>query len=72
MLQLSERELARLSPQERLNLIERLWESLVDSDVPVTAEQKEELERRLSDFQSDSTQAVTWEELRADLLKRSP
>jgi len=32
-------ELARLSPRQRLDLIEALWESLDDKDVPVTEAQ---------------------------------
>jgi len=33
-------ELARLSPRQRLDLIEALWESLDDKDVPVTEAQR--------------------------------
>ena len=39
-------ELARLSPRKRLDLIEALWESLDDNDVPVTEAQRAELDRR--------------------------
>jgi hypothetical protein len=33
-------ELARLSPRQRLDLIESLWESLDEKDVPVTDAQR--------------------------------
>ncbi len=32
-------ELARFSPRQRLELIERLWESLEDEDLPLTEAQ---------------------------------
>jgi putative addiction module component (TIGR02574 family) len=65
-------ELARLSPEERLALIGQLWDSLSDNDVPLPEAQKAELARRLSSFDQDRTQAVTWEQLRAELARRHP
>jgi putative addiction module component (TIGR02574 family) len=65
-------ELARLSPQERLALIGQLWDSLGDSDVPLPEAQKAELARRLSALDQDRAQAVTWEQLRAELARRRP
>jgi putative addiction module component (TIGR02574 family) len=43
-------ELARLSPRQRFDLIEALWESLDAKDVPVTDPQRAELDRRLVGF----------------------
>ena len=64
-------ELARLSPEERLALIGQLWDSLRDTDVPLLPEaQQAELGRRLSSLDQDRTQAVTWEQLRAELARR--
>jgi putative addiction module component (TIGR02574 family) len=63
-------ELARLSPEERLALIGQLWDSLSDNDVPLPEAQKAELSRRLSSLDQDRTQAVTWEQLRAELARR--
>jgi putative addiction module component (TIGR02574 family) len=62
-------ELARLSPEERLALIGQLWDSLHDTEVPPQAQQAE-LARRLSSLDQDRTQAVTWEQLRAELARR--
>jgi putative addiction module component (TIGR02574 family) len=42
-------ELARLSPRQRLDLIEFLWESLDDEDLPVTDTQRAELDQRIAD-----------------------
>jgi putative addiction module component (TIGR02574 family) len=65
-------ELARLSPEERLALIGQLWDSLSDTDVPLPEAQQAELARRLSSLDQDRTQAVTWEQLRAELARRRP
>jgi putative addiction module component (TIGR02574 family) len=65
-------EIVRLSPQERLDLIEQLWDSLSDEDVPFTAAQTAELERRLATFDDDRANAVTWDDLKAELARRCP
>ena len=71
-MQLTPDEITRLSPQERLSLIEQLWESLSDTDIPLTTAQHAELERRLATFEQDRGQAVTWESLKAELAQRCP
>ena len=68
---LSADEISRLSPQERLTLIGQLWDSLGDTDVSLTAAQRAELSRRLASLDQDRAQAVTWEQLRAELAQRS-
>lgn len=62
-------DLAGLSPQERLQLIEWLWDSLDDSDVPVTQAQRDELSRRIASFDDEKEHAVAWDALRAELRK---
>jgi putative addiction module component (TIGR02574 family) len=69
---LTQSEITRLRPEERLTLISQLWDSLHDSDIPVPPSQKAELARRLASFEHDRTQAVTWEQLRAELAQRCP
>ena len=63
-------ELARLSPRQRLDLIEALWESLDDNDVPVTEAQRAELDRRIAGFEQDLEQGVLWDQLSAELRQR--
>ncbi|MGA9527752.1 MAG: addiction module protein [Terriglobales bacterium] len=65
-------ELTRLSPEERLALIGQLWDSLSDHDIPLPEAQQTELARRLSSLDQDRGQAVTWEQLRAELARRRP
>jgi len=72
MQNLDSAELARLSPEERLALIGQLWESLSDTEVPLPEAQQAELARRLSSLDQDRPQSVTWEQLRAELVRRRP
>jgi putative addiction module component (TIGR02574 family) len=71
-MQLTPDEIARLSPDERLVLIAQLWDSLKDAQIPLTAVQQAELERRLARLDRDRTQSVTWETLKAELAQRRP
>jgi putative addiction module component (TIGR02574 family) len=68
--QLTDDDITRLSPDERLGLIAQLWDSLDDYQVPSTPAQLAELERRLAD--QDRAQRVTWETLKAELERRCP
>lgn len=65
-----------LSPEERLDLLERLWDSLArtPSDVPVTREQRAELDRRLDeldrDIQEGGKLGVPWDEVLRQIRAR--
>jgi putative addiction module component (TIGR02574 family) len=72
MLNITPEEIGRLSPQERLALIELLWDSLDDSDLPVPPAQRAELERRLGSFEQDRAGAITWDQLKTELARRCP
>ena len=63
-------DIDHLSPQERLDLIGRLWDSLDDEDVPLTPEQEAELDRRLATADADLADSVSWESFRAELRAR--
>ncbi len=66
-------ELLQLSPSERIQLAEDLWDSVVanDQDVPpLTDEQRQELQRRLVEHERDPSTAIPWEEVRARLWAR--
>ena len=63
-------ELAWLSPRERLDLIESLWESLDEKDVPVTDAQRAELDRRIVGFDQDGAESIPWDQLRGELRQR--
>ncbi len=63
-------ELARLTPRQRLDLIEHLWESLEDKDIPVTDAQRAELDRRIAGFDQDREHSIPWDQLKAELRQR--
>jgi putative addiction module component (TIGR02574 family) len=63
-------ELARLSPRQRLDLIEALWDSLDNKDVPVTEAQRAELDRRIAGSEQDLEQSISWDQLSAELRQR--
>lgn len=65
-------DIAGMSPQERIELMGELWDSLDDADLALTEAQSAELARRLGSFEADRAQAIAWEDLKAELEKRSP
>ena len=60
-----------LSPAERLQLIEQIWDSLSPNpnSVPFTAPQKEEMDRRIDDLENGTTEGIPWEEVQRRLRK---
>jgi putative addiction module component (TIGR02574 family) len=71
-MQLTQDEITRLSPDERLSLIAQLWDSLEDHQVQVTPAQRAELERRQATLGDNRGQSITWEALKAELEQRCP
>jgi putative addiction module component (TIGR02574 family) len=63
-------DITRLSPQERLDLIGRLWDSLDAEDIHLTPAQEAELDRRLATFDEDIKAGSTWEKIDAELDRR--
>ena len=66
-------ELFRLSPAERIQLAEDLWDSVAaapESMPPLTDAQQAEIDRRLADFADNPELGVAWEDLRARLWSR--
>lgn len=55
-----------LSPEEKLQLVEDLWDDLAatPTDVPVHDWQKELLERRQAELDAHPEAALTWEEVK--------
>jgi len=68
---LSRDDINQLSPKERLSLIGDLWDSLTDSQIPLSGAQRDELERRFQGFAESRDDAVSWDDLKAELSKRS-
>jgi putative addiction module component (TIGR02574 family) len=58
-----------LSIAERILIVEQIWDSIAaESDqLEVTQAQRDELDRRLADYQASPSEGVTWEQLKARL-----
>ncbi len=60
-------ELMRLSATEKLEVIGDLCDSLEPVDVPLTPEQRAEIDRRLEEHARDPGRGRPWKEVRAEL-----
>lgn len=58
-------DMLAMTVEERLALIEILWDSLTEDDIPLTAAQQEELQRRLADIEVNPHAQMSWEEAHA-------
>ena len=61
-----------MSPSERLDLIEELWNSLSKhpDDLPLSDAQREELDRRLDDLERSGPVGIPWEEVLQQIRSR--
>ena len=66
-------DIERLSADERLDLLERLWESLTKEPggVPLTEAQREDLDRRLDELDRGEVEGIPWDEVLKQIRKRS-
>ncbi|MBI3939567.1 MAG: addiction module protein [Acidobacteria bacterium] len=66
-------DIEKMSPEERLRLIEALWESLRSrpETLPLTEAQREELDRRLDEMDGGESKTIPWEEVKQRLRDRS-
>ena len=63
-------EALKLSPSDRLQLIEALWDTLSEEDIPVTAEERALLDERLADLEKNPGAQSPWPEVKARLEQR--
>ena len=63
----------RLTPQERVELLDRLWDMFpIDEDtLPLPIGHVEEIDRRLGAHRSDPEAVVAWDDVKARLLGRT-
>jgi putative addiction module component (TIGR02574 family) len=63
-------QLLALPPSERLQLVEAIWDSLVEipDAVPIGDDLREELDRRLAAYYADPSTARPWADIRAELF----
>ncbi len=65
-------EASRLPVVERIQLTEALWDTVpVEALPPLSDEWRAEIQRRSAEYDSGPVQAVPWEQIRADALRRA-
>ena len=62
-----------LSGDDRLRLVETLWDDFAVADVlpPLTEAQQTELARRMAAHEADPTNVIPWEQVKAEAKARS-
>jgi putative addiction module component (TIGR02574 family) len=63
-------QLLELPVSERLQLVEAIWDSLVEvpEAVPISDDVREELDRRLAAYYADPSSARPWDQIRDELF----
>jgi len=59
-----------LSPAEKIELLDVLWESLEADEVPLTDAQRAELDYRIAEHERNPSDVIPWEQVRAGLFKK--
>lgn len=65
-------DFSHLTTEERLTLIDQLWDSLEPEAKPLTAAQTTEIDRRLKTLDEDIKHGIDAEDLEAELDRRFP
>jgi len=63
-------DIKRLTPRERIELAEQLWDSLVEDEIELTPEQGAELERRRDRLAREGPKGRPWREVLDEFDKR--
>jgi putative addiction module component (TIGR02574 family) len=64
-------DLTKLTPEEKLELIDELWTSISPEEFPLTDEQRVELHQRLDHLDEEGPTGVPWDSVRAEMTPRS-
>lgn len=62
-------EIKKLSLEERVNLVESIWDSIAEETTPIDLkipeEEKAEIQKRYLDFKSGNQKTYTWEDVKS-------
>jgi len=60
----------RLSAEEKMELLDLLWESLEAESPPLTEAQRGELDYRIARYEQNPADVIPWERVRDNLPKK--
>jgi putative addiction module component (TIGR02574 family) len=63
-------EARKLSPEDRLDLLGEVWDSLESEGIPVSAQDRTILESRISDLEANPSAQESWQQAKASLESR--
>ena len=63
-------DIRALTAEERLALIGEIWDSLTPDELPLSAAQRDELDRRLDESADDSVAGIPWEDVLRQIRDR--
>ena len=63
----------QLPVQERIRIVEAIWDSVADSahEVELQPWQAEELDRRVAEFETNPTEGIPWDEVKRRVMGTS-
>jgi putative addiction module component (TIGR02574 family) len=57
-------------PEEKIELLDALWESLEADEVPLTEAQRVELDYRIARNEQNPSDGIPWEQVKTGLFKK--
>lgn len=62
-------EITALSVEDRIRLVQAIWDSIAAEQAypDLTEVQKRELDRRITDYEANPDDVLTWEEIKASI-----
>ena len=63
-------QIENLSPAEKAELLDTVWESLEADSVSLTDAQRAELDYRIARHEQNPSNVIPWEQVRAGLFKK--
>jgi putative addiction module component (TIGR02574 family) len=60
-------EIATMSPEDRLRLVQAIWDGLVDEQAPIALSeaQRGDLQRRCAELDASPDNVLTWDQIKA-------
>lgn len=65
-------EITALSVEDRIRLVQAIWDTIAAEQVypDLTDVQKQELDRRIADYEANTNDVLTWDEIKAAIKER--